>query len=1537
MASKPAKLPSPKLGLDVILNPEHPTVDIVAIHGLGANPETSWEYKEEDGKVFNWLIDQNGLKKDFPRARVLQLAYGSAYRGAFKMKQYMSNLAEELLSLLQLNREQSPRRALVLLGHSMGGILIAKALCIADESRQRYPDMYESFAGCLFFGTPFNGTPVAEIAVEWSKIHEESGKAIQSTLLPLLEEGNENLRDLKRAFLTSAGKLAQKVNLHCFYEELQTNWDNIINKLANQEFPENLLSKLGSKPLRDFVSRDSATLSGYGETGLTKAHRDLVRFTSFKDPQYQKVREPLKHIVQNAPRIARGRFNCTRQTAIDRGTLSKVLIKLEGADPRNKYELSLRQVPPKPWIVDAQEYKSWLNPDNPKIDSYIWICGSEGTGKTTAATAAIQNIQSEIEEAERQDPTGQPQLLAYFYCDQVPGFSTAEDVLKSILKQLCQQQEVLATYAKTFSTEVSAGKKSASMSIELLWQCLRDMLTEGSMGTMHFVINNIHDLPENEASTRKLLLFIRSDIENGQQEERRRVSTRWFFTSRDRRSIRKCMEADSRVQSIDLKGEKYRHNLQLDLKNHAWTQVDELQRLKNYSKAITYFAGSVIGKFAEDTKWIDVAVVRLAGLPTGSNDVLIRKMLERAPQDFRALLDETWTSILKPTTDGIESIKELLRALILTSEAPTEGELLVLTGSSPDSKEDQESLRRLIEKCKPMLILPTVGTNWRVTFVNEDVERHLRENAEKLLSLEKYDIKLQHGILAMRCFGHVLDRLSNAEISAMETMGETIPVQANAESDETSNVATVPTGAEQENLMDSELDNSDDETSKSETQSPPWLPLPYATVYWLYHASQATPDVAQRLCSEGEAFWKSKSTIREKWLLEYEKKTKDYTSRGVAVDGLNALHVAATVGFPHLVEYLLEKGHKEDIHEYDSLINQPLHLAAAFGNTEMVEQLLNNGALVNAAGPDGNDCTPLAMAALAGEVGVMSTLIAHDANKDAIDTSIGPVVNGAIISGNPEAVRKLIEEGVELTFECDAGHQDQQSEDPEESPWPAPLALAALISDLSMFSAILEAGRKSLTPSDYAKALEYASISGRVEILEKLLGYEELEESCFQRSLDAATKEENWDVIPLLLANCKSLDCDGVFRTAATGRDSQVKILMECWEYKGETISQDLLDSCLYTATDFEKNETVIKLLEFGADPNAAGEEYGNALTAACHDGTTEIVQALLDKGADINAPEGYPLQAAAAQGHLEVVKLLVERGVSIDGDSEKHESRRALQAACDKSHLDVAKFLLDSGADANLGGGRFDRPIFAAIWENNTELLHRLLEFDGLQLDISGSEFNTTPLHLAALFLPRDDVKSVLDANVPVNITDPAGDTALMAAAMTGDHETLMLLLEHGADFTIENKMGMTPLNIAAQLGHGECVRMLAARASAVISKLKEAASEGDETALKVIESEQETRSECMAKEPLKVFDTFEELGKFYGTLDSTDDGHASSGPSNEGHPVPEPRDNNGSMQESSDEGQCMPKESGKACSLPSQTEEGDTLLASGDEDGLL
>ncbi|KAH7201289.1 hypothetical protein DER44DRAFT_440639 [Fusarium oxysporum] len=71
-----------------------------------------------------------------------------------------------------------------------------------------------------------------------------------------------------------------------------------------------------------------------------------------------------------------------------------------------------------------------------------------------------------------------------------------------------------------------------------------------------------------------------------------------------------------------------------------------------------------------------------------------------------------------------------------------------------------------------------------------------------------------------------------------------------------------------------------------------------------------------------------------------------------------------------------------------------------------------------------------------------------------------------------------------------------------------------------------------------------------------------------------------------------------------------------------------------------------------GADVNAQGGFYGNALQVASFQGNRDIVQLLLAKGADVNAQGGEygnALQAASFNGNRDVVQLLLDKGAYVN------------------------------------------------------------------------------------------------------------------------------------------------------------------------------------------------------------------------------------------------------------------------------------------------
>jgi uncharacterized protein len=72
------------------------------------------------------------------------------------------------------------------------------------------------------------------------------------------------------------------------------------------------------------------------------------------------------------------------------------------------------------------------------------------------------------------------------------------------------------------------------------------------------------------------------------------------------------------------------------------------------------------------------------------------------------------------------------------------------------------------------------------------------------------------------------------------------------------------------------------------------------------------------------------------------------------------------------------------------------------------------------------------------------------------------------------------------------------------------------------------------------------------------------------------------------------------------------------------------------------------------------------------------------------------------------------------------------------------------------------------------------------------------------------EKLAAYLDAGVPVNLTNSAGDTLLMLAAYYGHPNAVRVLTERGADVNRHNDRGQTPLAGAVFKGEDDVVRLL-------------------------------------------------------------------------------------------------------------------------------
>ncbi|XP_014730313.1 PREDICTED: 2-5A-dependent ribonuclease [Sturnus vulgaris] len=282
------------------------------------------------------------------------------------------------------------------------------------------------------------------------------------------------------------------------------------------------------------------------------------------------------------------------------------------------------------------------------------------------------------------------------------------------------------------------------------------------------------------------------------------------------------------------------------------------------------------------------------------------------------------------------------------------------------------------------------------------------------------------------------------------------------------------------------------------------------------------------------------------------------------------------------------------------------------------------------------------------------------------------------------------------------------------------------------------------------------------------------------------------------------------------------------------------LNAELNTAVNNGEKESVLELLERGADVNSKVEGGWTPLHIAVQNNEVELVQLLLDRGADLHARKdngGTAFTEAGIAGNVEILELLLERGSDINyhdingftafmeaawygreealrflhsrgaqvnlrrkTSEEKAKLHKggatALMDACRERHFSAVKILVqEMGADVNIRDNKDRNALIHALkkgsskerYESAVSIALYLLE-QGVDVK-SKDECGKTALILAVEMESPELVTALLEKDeIDIDDADEEGKTALMVAVEKGDCKIAKLLCEKGARTDLGN-----------------------------------------------------------------------------------------------------------------------------------------------------
>ena len=248
--------------------------------------------------------------------------------------------------------------------------------------------------------------------------------------------------------------------------------------------------------------------------------------------------------------------------------------------------------------------------------------------------------------------------------------------------------------------------------------------------------------------------------------------------------------------------------------------------------------------------------------------------------------------------------------------------------------------------------------------------------------------------------------------------------------------------------------------------------------------------------------------------------------------------------------------------------------------------------------------------------------------------------------------------------------------------------------------------------------------------------------------------------------------------------------------------------TALHWAAYRADGETVDLLIDAGANVDAANDLGVTPLALASANPSASVVDKLLGAGADPNIASEMgvtPLMEAARTGNLGAIHALLDRGANVNA-TESARDQSALMWAVSERHPEIVGVLMENGADVRArsltrirmvkldsrGGGRRSPEVATPLETGGSTPLvfaarvgdvksTRLLLEAGANADEIAADGH--PALVMAAFADHPDVVRVLLEAEANPDAFSGGYTALHAAALRGNLQTVQTLLAQGAD----------------------------------------------------------------------------------------------------------------------------------------------------------
>jgi len=167
------------------------------------------------------------------------------------------------------------------------------------------------------------------------------------------------------------------------------------------------------------------------------------------------------------------------------------------------------------------------------------------------------------------------------------------------------------------------------------------------------------------------------------------------------------------------------------------------------------------------------------------------------------------------------------------------------------------------------------------------------------------------------------------------------------------------------------------------------------------------------------------------------------------------------------------------------------------------------------------------------------------------------------------------------------------------------------------------------------------------------------------------------------------------------------------------SLTPEELQEAIFVAAREEDAKAMKQYIDAGADINQVNGDGVTVLQIAALRGNLEMIELLLDAGADFDV-RTFHYAIKGSGDNVDIVQAFIDRGADVSGRDDGTPGHSPLMHAAEHGHLEIGKLLLANGADLEQVDDFNDPALNVAAFHGQLEFVKMLVDM-GAKLDVIG------------------------------------------------------------------------------------------------------------------------------------------------------------------------------------------------------------------------